>query len=309
MLVDKFKELRYIHPPRTKNQFVDAIATLASLIEIPTGVTMRPLLIETRSALAYCCLIGEIEDRVEKPRYHDIHQFLSYDTYLESASANDRRALRYLVTIFVICGDSLYRRSLDGMLLPCIDRATTNRVMKEVHAGVCRPHIGGYILAHKIMRIGYFWLTIETNCCQFMQRCLECQMHRDLIRIPPSELHALISPWPFLVWGINLIGKVSSKSSNGHEYILVAIDYFTKWVEAASYTRLIMEKVDKFIRSHIICRYGVPHELILDRGVHFRGEVDTLVQEYVIQHHRSSVYRPQTNGVVEVANKNIKRII
>ena len=65
----------------------------------------------------------------------------------------------------------------------------------------------------------------------------------------------------------------------------------------------------KFIRSHIIYLYGVPHELISDRGAHFRGEVDTLVQEYGIQHHRSSSYRPQTNGAVEAANKNIKRIL
>ena len=78
------------------------------------------------------------------------------------------------------------------------------------------------------------------------------------------------------------------KSSNGHEYILVAIDYFTKWVEAASYARLIVAKVAKFIRSYIICQYRVPHELIYDGGVHFKGEVNTLIQEYGIQHHRSS---------------------
>ncbi|RVX07611.1 Pol polyprotein [Vitis vinifera] len=124
-----------------------------------------------------------------------------------------------------------------------------------------------------------------------------------------SELHALTSPWPFSVWGIDIIGKISPKSSSGHEFILVAIDYFTKWVEAASYARLTSSGVASFIRSHIICRYGVPHELISDRGVHFRAEVDTLVQRYSIRHHRSSAYRPQTNGAVEAANKNIKRIL
>ena len=134
-------------------------------------------------------------------------------------------------------------------------------------------------------------------------------MHGDLVHVPPSELHALTSPWPFSVWGIDIIGKISPKSSNGHEYILVSIDHFTKWVEAASYARLTAVRVAKFIRSHIIYRYRVPHELIYDRGVHFRGEVDTLIQEYVIQHHRSSAYRPQTNGAVEAANKNIKRIL
>ncbi|KAL6323628.1 hypothetical protein AAG906_039224 [Vitis piasezkii] len=140
-------------------------------------------------------------------------------------------------------------------------------------------------------------------------KCPECQIHGDLIHAPPSELHALTSPWPFSVWGIDIIGKVSPKSSSGHEFILVAIDYFTKWVEAASYARLTSARVASFIRSHIICRYGVPHELISDRGAHFRAEVDTLLQEYSIRHHRSSAYRPQTNGAVEAANKNIKRIL
>ena len=165
------------------------------------------------------------------------------------------------------------------------------------------------MLTRKIMRTGYFWLTMETDCCKFVQRCSECQMHGDLIHVPPSELHALTSPWSFSVWGIDIIGKISPKSSNGHEYILVAIDCFTKWVEATSYAGLIATRVAKFIRSHIIYRYGVPHELISDRRAHFKGEVDTLVQEYGIQHHRSSTYRPQTNGAVEAANKNIKRIL
>ena len=130
-------------------------------------------------------------------------------------------------------------------------------------------------------------------------------MHGDLI----SELHALTSPWSFSVWGIDIIGKISPKSSSGHEFILVTIDYFTKWVEATSYAKLNTVKVATFIRSHIICRYGVPHKLISDRGVHFRGEVDTLLQRYGIQHHKSSAYRPQINGAIEAANKNIKSIL
>ena len=134
-------------------------------------------------------------------------------------------------------------------------------------------------------------------------------MHGNLIHVPPSELHALTSPWPFSVWGTDIIEKISPKSSSGHEFILVVIDYFTKLVEAASYARLTSAKVASFIRSHIICRHGVPHELISDKGSHFRAEVDTLLQRYGVQHHRSSTHRPQNNGAVEAINKNIKRIL
>ena len=80
-------------------------------------------------------------------------------------------------------------------------------------------------------------------------------------------------------------------------------------IKVASYARLTLVVVASFIISHIICRYGVPHRLISDRGVHFRVEVYTLVQEYGIRHHKSFAYKPQTNGTVEAANKNIKRIL
>ena len=95
--------------------------------------------------------------------------------------------------------------------------------------------------------------------------------------MPPLELHSLTSTRPYSVWSIDIIGKISPKSSSGHEFILVTIDYFTKWVEATSYTRLTFARVFSFIISHIIYRNRVPHELISDRGVYFRVEVDTLL--------------------------------
>ena len=210
LLVARFDELRYIHLPRAENQFADALATLASVVEIPAGVTVRPLMIETRSAPSYCCLFGDIENQDELQWYHDIYQFLSCGVYPETATPKDKRALRQLATKFVICGDAFYRRSPDGMLLLCLDHASANRVMRDVHAGVYGPHMGGHMLARKIMRTGYFWFTMETDCFQFVQICPECQMHGDLIHVPPSKLHALTSPWPFSVWGIDIIGKMST---------------------------------------------------------------------------------------------------
>ena len=165
LLVARFDELRYIHLPKAKNQFADALATLASVVEIPTGLTVRPLMIETSSAPTYCCLIGDIENQDELPWYHDIYQFLSCGVYPETTTIKDRRALRQLATRFVICGDALHRRSHDGLLLLCLDHASANRVMREVHARVCGPHMGGHMLARKIMRTSYFWLNMETDCC------------------------------------------------------------------------------------------------------------------------------------------------
>ncbi|KAL6323760.1 hypothetical protein AAG906_002228 [Vitis piasezkii] len=99
---------RYVHLPRAQNRFADALATLASSVDIPIDVVIRPLLIELRSAPAYYCLIRETEVQDDLPWYHDIYQFLRSGTYPEVATAKDRRALRNLATRFVICGDTLY---------------------------------------------------------------------------------------------------------------------------------------------------------------------------------------------------------
>ncbi|RVW58997.1 Retrovirus-related Pol polyprotein from transposon 17.6 [Vitis vinifera] len=86
LLVARFDDLRYVHLPRAQNRFADALATLASSVDIPIDVVIRPLLIESRSAPAYCCLIGEIEDQDDLPWYHDIYQFLRSGTYPEVAT-------------------------------------------------------------------------------------------------------------------------------------------------------------------------------------------------------------------------------
>ena len=91
--------------------------------------------------------------------------------------------------------------------------------------------------------------------------------------MPPSELYSMTSPWPFSVSGIDVIGRITQKVSNGHEYILVVIDYFTKWLEAVSYCVLKAKRVAGFIENNIICQYGVPQEIITDSGSHFEGEV------------------------------------
>ncbi|XP_075101718.1 uncharacterized protein LOC142177150 [Nicotiana tabacum] len=68
-----------------------------------------------------------------------------------------------------------------------------------------------------------------------MQKCHQCQIHGDFIWVPPNKLNVMGSPWPFAAWGMDLIGPIEPVASNRHRFILVAIDYFTKWVEASLY--------------------------------------------------------------------------
>ena len=109
LLVGRFDDLSYTLVPRVQNQFVDALATLTSMIDIPINTFVRPLLIESRLVPAYCCLIHETELDDGLPQYHDIYQFLRLGIYPEVATAKDKRALKQLATRFVICGETLYK--------------------------------------------------------------------------------------------------------------------------------------------------------------------------------------------------------
>ena len=80
-------------------------------------------------------------------------------------------------------------------------------------------------------------------------------------------------------------------------------------VEATLYKVLNSKKVAQFIQTIIICRYGVPYEIISDNGQHFKGETEKLLWQFNIQHHKSWPYCPQTNGAVEAANKNVGWIL
>ena len=95
-----------------------------------------------------------------------------------------------------------------------------------------------------------------------------------------------------------------------HRFILVAIDYFTKWVEAASFTSVTKNVVARFSKQNLICRYSIPERIITDNGTNLNNTMITvLCEQFKIQRHNSSPYQPKMNGVVEAANKNIKKII
>lgn len=107
-----------------------------------------------------------------------------------------------------------------------------------------------------------------------------------------------------------MIGHIEPTSSNEHRFILVAIDYFTKWVEVISYTNITKQVVARFIKKEINFRYVTPIKIIIDNGLSLNNKVmKDLCKIFKIEHHKSSSYRPKMNGVVEATNKNIKKIV
>ncbi|XP_060210724.1 uncharacterized protein LOC132637686 [Lycium barbarum] len=109
---------------------------------------------------------------------------------------------------------------------------------------------------------------------------------------------------------MDVIGPIEPPASNGHRFILVAIDYFTKWVEASTYKAVTKKVVADFVRNNIVCRFGIPESIITDNAANLNSDLmRETCEKFKIDHRNSTAYRPQMNGAVEAANKNIKMIL
>nr|XP_033516718.1 uncharacterized protein LOC117281044 [Nicotiana tomentosiformis] len=168
------------------------------MLPYPGNVHIDPLEIQIRERHGYCNAI-KVEPDVQ-PWYHDIKRFLKTKEYPEHASGDKKRTIRRLANSFFLSGEVLYKRTPDLNLLRCVDAKEAEKIINEVHSGVCGPHTNGYILAKKILRAGYYWMTMENDCFSFVRKCHQCQIHGDLIHAPPSELHPMSAPWPFVAW-------------------------------------------------------------------------------------------------------------
>ncbi|KAL2252577.1 UNVERIFIED_CONTAM: hypothetical protein Sindi_0052400 [Sesamum indicum] len=126
------------------------------------------------------------------------------------------------------------------------------------------------MLVNKALRVGYFWPSIKNDAKQLVIKCEKCQKHSTLIHHPAEPLTTMLSPYPFAQWGIEIVGPFFL-SPGQMKFLLVAIDYFTKWVEAELLVRITKKEVMKFIWRNIICRFGLPREIIFDNGQQFQG--------------------------------------
>lgn len=307
-LIPYFEEITFNHISQEENHMADALATLASMFKVKWENEAPLIRILRLDEPAFCGASDEVQD--EKPWYYDIKRYIEKKEYPEGASNLDKKTLRKLSAKFFLSGETLYKRNYDSVLLRCVDKPEADRIMEEIYEGSFGTHSSGHTMSKKILSAGYFWLTMETDCHNYAKKCHKCQIYGDKVHVSPSSLNVMTSPWPLAMWGIYMIGRIEPTASNGHRFILVAIDYFTKWVEVASYANVTRQVVALFIKQNFICRYGVPERIITDNGSNLNNKmIIKLCQDFKIQHHNSSPYRPKMNGAVEAANKNIKKIV
>ncbi|XP_039158245.1 uncharacterized protein LOC108960866 [Eucalyptus grandis] len=172
-LVKEFEEISFEYLPRSHNQFADALATLSSMLQVTDGLEVEPLKIEVLPKPASCMIITEEPDG--KPWYYDIMNYIKRQEFPKGSTPSDRKYITKMASKFFVGGENLYKRSYDSVLLRCVDATKATQIMQEVHEGICGPHMNGHMMAKKIMRLGYYWLTLESDCIKHVRSCHRCR--------------------------------------------------------------------------------------------------------------------------------------
>ncbi|XP_070020729.1 uncharacterized protein [Nicotiana sylvestris] len=171
-LMKRFIKIELKHVPKIQNEVTDALATLSSMIQHIDKNFIDPIMAKIHNQPTYCAHVEEETDG--KPWFHDIKEYLARGEYPEQANHTQKRTLRRLSIHFFQREGTLYRRTPNLGMLRCVDAKEASRLLEEIHAGTCGPHMNGIILAKKILRVGYFWMTIETDYIRYVQKCHQC---------------------------------------------------------------------------------------------------------------------------------------
>jgi hypothetical protein len=239
------------------------------------------------------------------PWYGDILVYLYTLKCPTSASHDERRHICHQANNYLILEDTLYCRGVDCILHWCLTHEEVEIVLNDYHNGACGSHFSGLETAQNILRASYFWSTLIKYCITSVKKCHPCQIFSRKMRAHPAPMFPVITVGPFTKWGIDYT-TCNPPSARGHRYIIVAVDYLTKWVESMPTFKDDGDTAALFLFNQIIARFGVPREIVIDHGNHFQNIMITkLTSNLGLSQEHSSPYYPQANGQVEVVNKSL----
>ena len=172
-------------------------------------------------------------------------------------------------------------------------------MLAELHEGVCGNHLGGRTLAHRAHTQGYYWPTMKVDAINYTKKCDLCQRLAPILKSPMQDLMSISSLWPFAQWGIDIVGQLPITPAQ-RKLLLVATDYFSKWVEAEAFSSIKDRDVTQFIWKNIVFRFGIPRSIVSDNGPQFDSWVyQNFCQELKIKNLYSTPQYPQSNGLAK----------
>nr|GEV85048.1 reverse transcriptase domain-containing protein [Tanacetum cinerariifolium] len=260
--------------PRSKNKKADALSKIASTSFAHLSKHVLVEVLENKS-------IKEKEVAAVIEEYGPTWMTSLVDYLKDGVLLEDEKEARKLhlkARQYELMEGVLYRRSFLTPWLRCVGSLQADYVMREIHEGSCSMHAGSRSVVAKAIRLRYYWPTMHKDACDMIRKCSDCQIHRPFPEGP---------------------GKV--------KFFIVVMDYFTKWIEAKAVATITGGQVKKFVWDNIVCRFGIPGKIISDNGKQFsENPFKDWCDKLNITQRFASVKHPQSNGLVERANRSLR---
>ena len=289
-LLKRVTHVEIQHIPRVENQEENDLTRIASGYRVSKEEMEEPIEIKNKCSskeapskkLLISKLVGEASGEHTKGtnlvEVFVINNLTDDDwqkpivSYLENPDETTFRKIKYRTLSYVILGNELFKKTPEGVLLKCLGETEAYLAVSNTHSGVCGTHQASHTMKWLLFRQGVYWPTMVKDCIDFAKGCQECQKHAGIQRVPASEFYSIVKPWPFRGWALDVIGEIKPTSSKGHIYILVGVDYFSKWVEAIPLPNVTQDAVIDFIQKYIFYRFNIPETITTDQGTVFTGQ-------------------------------------
>ncbi|GKA61590.1 reverse transcriptase domain-containing protein [Tanacetum coccineum] len=300
--ISEFKTFSIENIPRGNNQKADVLSKLAT---VPFHHLTKEILVEVLNERS--TEVQEVQTIVEEEGDNWMTPIIKYlEEGIVPSDNNEARALRAKIGQYTM--ESGSPNSKKGYLIPmlrCVGPLQANYVIREIHMGSCGMHVGPRAVVRKAMRQGYYWPTMHADAKTEVDKCDSCQIHSPIPRLPKTFMTSIMAPWPFYQWGIDILGPLTP-ARGGAKFVIVAIDYFTKWVEAKPLVKITGKEIIRFVMDNIICRYGLPRIIVTDNGAQLVSDpFKSWCKRFEIQQMNTAVAHPQANGLVERANRSL----
>ncbi|GJW61764.1 reverse transcriptase domain-containing protein [Tanacetum coccineum] len=261
MLVRSFREFSIKQVPRSENKKAYALSKIAStsFAHLSKQVLVEELKEKSINKKEILAIVEEEGNTWMTP----ICEYLTKEILL--ADKKKVRAIRRKAARYTMINGTLYKKSFLGPWLRCVGLLQANYVLREIHEGSCNMHFGPRSVVAKAIRTGYYWPTMHIDTRKLIRECNDCQVHRLIPRNPQQSLTPITSLWPFYKWGIDIAGPFP-EGPGKVKFLIVAIDYFTKWIEVKPVATITGNQVKKFVWDNIVCRFGLPGEIVSDNG-------------------------------------------
>ncbi|GJS81447.1 reverse transcriptase domain-containing protein [Tanacetum coccineum] len=246
---------------RNQNKKADALSKLALLTF--EHLTKKVLVEKLANKLIYEKQVAEVATKEEDSWMIPIIEYL-----VSGILPADKKLARKIIVKalnYRIIDGTLYKRSFLTPWLRCVGPKQARNVIKEIHGG---------------------------SCAEIIQSCDACQIHSSVSRLPKKEMTSVTASWPFIQWGIDIIGPLPEALGKVN-FLIVVVDYFTKWVKAKPLASVTGKHVERFVWEHIICHFGIPQMIVSDNGKQFEeGAFPQFCERLNIKQAFTFVYHP-----------------